>query len=99
MLGFLIAIGRFFVSFAAVLFVIGGAIGGYNAPNQPAPMPYGFAPFEPVRAITAVLGLLGGFILAGISLGPVAALFDIQRRVAAAVPTLIARRDPADWRR
>ncbi len=86
LLNFLIVIGRFVIMVSAVLVVIGGAIGGWNAPHQPASMPYGLAPFEPLRIATAAVGAIGGMILAGSVLGLAAAIFDIQRRVALAVP-------------
>lgn len=101
MLQLLIVTGRIVIVVSAILVVLGGAIGGWNAPNQPAPMPYGLAPFEPVRVVAAVVGFVAGLILAGSVLGIAAAIFDIQRRVAAAVPSVYPRRqgEPVEWRR
>ncbi len=101
MLKLLIAIGRFVIVISAVLVVIAGAIGGWNAPDQPAPMPYGFAPFEPIRIAAAIAGFLGGLIFAGSVLGLAAAIFDMQRRIAIAIPSLTPRPPQAgfDWMR
>lgn len=104
MLKVLIVVGRIVIAVSAVLVMIGGTWGGWNAPNQPAPMPYGFAPFEPVRIATAIAGFIAALIAAGSILGLAAAIFDIQRRVEAAVPFIHPRRDgrpmeASDWRR
>lgn len=99
MLSFVIALGKVGLWLAVVLVPIGAAIFGYNYPNQPAPMPYGFAPFEPIRAILAAAGFVGGLLGVGFSFGPIAAVFDIQRRIALQTPLTPLRHDPADWRR
>jgi hypothetical protein len=74
MIRFLSLVGRTSIMFAATLIALGFAIAAYvDSDLHPYLVAYGFE-----RQLGALLGLAVGIMVAGIILGPLAALYDIR---------------------
>jgi hypothetical protein len=71
-------IGHYAIVVATVIFVLGGALGGYGTALMNEPNPYLYTSLTAREAVYAAIGAFLGLIIAGVVLGIAATLYDIR---------------------